>query len=88
MINAEEMLQSDKTLEKGNVLGRCVTLEGFIISSCDENLKLNSIVHKVEFSNGQVKGHDSNKIAENMLKIFFLELFLLMLIDSIVDCKK
>ena len=62
-----------------------MTLEEVIVGPFDENPKLNSIVHDVEFSDGQVKDHASNVIAENMLTRVDSEGFLLILINSMVD---
>ena len=62
--------------------------EMFIIGSCVENPKLNSVVHDAEFYNGKIKEHSANMIAEIRLTMFGSEGFLLTLIDSIVDWNK
>ena len=66
MINTEVMLQSNSASYKGKVVWRSITLEGFIDRSCNENPKLNSLVHDSKFSNGKVKDHAANVIDESM----------------------
>ena len=62
-----------------------MTQKGAIFGSHDKNPKLNSIVHDIEFSNGQAQEHVANVIAENMLKIVDSEGFSITLICSIID---
>ena len=52
LVSAELMSHSNVKLEKGNVMGRYVILEGVIIDSYHEHLKLNSIVRDIELSDG------------------------------------
>ena len=88
MTNAEVILQNNRTLKTGKVMRRSMTLEGVIVGCNNENLMLDSIVYDLEFSNSQIKEHQTNAIAESMLTKFSLEGFSLMLTDSIAKCKK
>ena len=44
-----------------------MTLEEVIVGPCDENPKLNSIVHDVEFSDNQVMEFVANAMAKHFL---------------------
>ena len=52
LINDGITLQSNRASQKEKVAGRSMIPEIFIIGSCGENPKLNSVVHDSEFSNG------------------------------------
>ena len=55
LINVQAIFQNNNTLEKGEVVGRSMTLEVVVVGSCDETPELNSIVCDVEFSDDKVK---------------------------------
>lgn len=67
LINTEVELQLGDLMQTGKVIGRPVGPEGAIEGLYNDNLMLNSLLHGVEFPDGQVKEHSANIIVENML---------------------
>ena len=54
-----------------------------IVDSYDENSKLKSILHDVEFSDSQVKDYASNSISEIILTRVYSEGFSLTIVDYV-----
>ena len=67
MINAELQLPHQGELQKGIVMKRATNPEGFSVGTHDDDPLKNSMVHEVQFPDGQVKEHAANATAENML---------------------
>ena len=61
------MFQSNILLENTNIVGISITLEGVLIRSHDENIKLNSIIYDVELTDVRVKEHAANVMTDIML---------------------
>ena len=67
LMDVEVMFQSNILLENTNIVGISITLEGVLIRSHDENIKLNSIIYDVELTDVRVKEHAANVMTDIML---------------------
>ena len=85
LINSKIIFQSNSALEKGKVVVISMIPEGFIVGSCDENPKLNSIAHDFKFSDSQVKGFLYSLIDDNTLTRVDSDGFSLAFVESIVN---
>ena len=54
-------------MQTGKIVGRSVKHQGAIDGSYDVNPMLNLLFYNIEFTDGQVKEHSTNLIAENVL---------------------
>ena len=75
-------------LEHGKVKGRSLVPDGSIIGIYNDNPILNTPCYDVKFSDGQVREHTANIIAENMLTRVNDNGFKSSYLDAIIDCAK
>ena len=85
IINAEVMIQNGDEMAMGKVARRSLDADGRTTGTYHDNLFLNTITYNVEFPNGQVKECGANIIAENMLTQVDSDIYILSLMDSIID---
>jgi hypothetical protein len=72
----------------GKVTKHALGPDGTVAGTYDENPCLNTMIHEVEFPNGQLKEHAANVIAENMLTQVDSDGHSLTMMEAITDCRK
>jgi hypothetical protein len=72
----------------GRATKRAIGPSGTVAGACDENLCLNTIICKVEFSDGQSKEHAANVIAKNMSTQVDFHDFSLTMMEAMTCCQK
>ena len=75
-------------MKTGKAIGRSVNHELAIDCSHDDKSMLDSLLHDVEFPDGQVKEYSANLIAENMLTRVDSDGFSVTLLEAITDYHK
>ena len=87
MINAEVQLQQGHEFVTGKVKRRALGLDGRTMGSWSDNPIMNSMIHEVEFPDGQVEEYSANIIAKNILSQVDSDGYSMQLMQVIVDYK-
>jgi hypothetical protein len=85
MINAEIILQQGYKLQRGKAKRRSNDGNGKTIGTYSDNSIMNSIVHEIEFPDGELKEYAANILEENMLSQVDHEGHNVMLMREIID---
>ena len=87
MINAEVQLQQGHEFVTGKVKRHALGPDGRMMGSWSDNPIMNSMIHEVEFPDGQAKEDSANIIAENSLLEVDSDGYSMQLMQVIVDYK-
>ena len=89
ILQSEVSLQLGEGMTVGKATKRALGPDGTVTGAYDENPMLNTIMHEVEFPDGQLKEHAANVlIAENMLTQVDSDGFSLTMMEAIIDHRK
>ena len=87
-INAELNLPQGNTLQSAKVIGQAKNSDGEVVGIYDEIPFLNTLVHDVQFSDGEIKEYVANIIAENIYSQVDSEGYQYQLMEKIIDHRR